>query len=580
MFDIIIKNGTIVDGSGKNSYRADLGIKDDKIIKIGDLSQEGAKTTIDAQNKMVVPGFIDPHTHTDLSILFEPSMTNFLQQGVTTVVGGNCGHSYGPVGDELYRAAIVDTKVAFKADPSYFEMTKLLMPKEKAVQALKSEYGIDMDWHSFGEYLDKCNEQPMDGNIVPLVGYSAIRGTVMGLDCCREASEEEIVQMEALTRQCMEEGAYGLSTGTDPQYVPGPFATFDETVRMLKIVKEYDGIFSSHTRNYDALGHCDRMGGYKDMLEQALQAQVRCNVSHVHTLGMGVDEASNAKAAQDTLAYFEEMAAKGVDLSFDVIPSPYSMDMTVPYFATFLRPFVLMSGSRQHLAENFKVPDFRKMIHRVVEDGLYPLLDSKNIMTSMYPILNVSIHSNPEYVGKNLYAYALEKQVDPLDLVMDMFSEDCDMRADMMLPDAVESNRIICQHEMAMMCSDGFSGDINMNFGLNDDLQMTPNPMNFSFAIRYLTQYAPTRFEDAIHVLTGKVADRFRIEKRGILAEGNYADIVVLDKERLHSYDRDPNPSQYPEGIDYVLVNGQITIDHKKHTNARNGRMLKKNRDN
>ena len=575
MYDTIIKNGTIVDGTGKEGYKADLAILDDKIVKIGDLTNESAKNIIDATGKMITPGFIDPHTHSDLSVLFNPSMENFLQQGVTTTIGGNCGHNYAPVGDDLYRAAIIDTKVAYAADPSYFQMTKLLLPKEAGVKALKEQYGIDMDWHSFKEYMEKCDKEPMDGNIAMLAGYSAIRGTVMGMDCCREASEEEIVKMEELTRQCMEEGAFGISTGTDPNYVPGPFATNEETIRMLKIVKEYEGIFSSHTKNYNDEGGPDRMGGYKFMLEQAKAAGIKCNVSHVHTLGMGADEASNAKAAQDTLAYFEEMAKDGLDLTYDVIPSPYSMDMTVPYFATFLRPFVLMCGSREHLAESFKVADFRQMIHAVIDAGLYPIMDTKNILMSMYPILIVSRHKNPKYVGQNLYAYATANNLDPLDMVMDMFSEDPDMGADMMLPDAVEANKILCQHPMAMMCSDGFTGGKDMNFGLNDELQMTPNPMNFSFSVRYLTNYASS-FENGVHVLSGKVAERFGIDGRGLLKEGYYADIVVIDKDKLHSYDRDENVFQYPDGIDMVFVNGTLTIDHKVHTKAHAGRMLRK----
>lgn len=577
MFDVLIQNGLIMDGTGKAAYQADLGIIEDRIVEIGELKGKQAKSVVDASGKIVTPGFIDPHSHADLSVLFEPSMTNYLQQGVTTVVGGNCGHSYAPVGDELYRAAIIDTKVAFAAEPSYFEMTKLLMPKEAAAKALKEQYGISMNWHSFKEYLEQCDRQPMDGNIAPLVGYSAIRGAVMGLDCCREASEEEIKKMEELTRQCMEEGAFGLSTGTDLQYVPGPFATFDETVRMLKIVKEYDGIFSSHTRNMDSEGKPDRMGGYKDMIDQAMAAGVRCNVSHVHTLSMGIDEASNAQAAKETLQYFEDRVKQGADLSYDVIPSPYSMDMTVPYFATFLRPFVLMCGSRTHLSESFKVPDFRKMIHTVVKSGMYPFLDAENLMTSIYPILTISRHKNKDVLGKNLYALSQELNQDPLDLVMDLFAEDSDMGAEMVMPDAVMSNEILCRHPLAMMCSDGFTGDKTMNFGLNDDIQMTPNPMNFSFIVRYLTQYAPEQFEEAIHCISGKVAERFGIEKRGVIKEGYFADLVILDREALHSYDRDEIVFQYPEGIDQVYVNGILTIDHKQHTAAAAGRMLRKN---
>ena len=218
------------------------------------------------------------------------------------------------------------------------------------------------------------------------------------------------------------------------------------------------------------------------------------------------------------------------------------------------------------------------MVHAVIDAGLYPLLDEKNLMMSMYPILTISRHQNPAHLGKNLYAYATELKKDPLDLVMDLFAEDCDMGADMAMPSAVESNDILCTHRMAMPCSDGFTGDKSMNFGLNEDIQMTPNPMNYSFIIRYLTRYQnQITLEELIHNVTMKPAVRFGIEKRGSLQVGNYADIVIFDREALHSYDRDANMSQYPEGIEYVLVNGVVTIDHKRHTQAAAGRMLRKN---
>ena len=210
-FDLLIKNGLVVDGTGADTFRADVGVRAGRIAAIGDLSEASAETTIDASGKCVTPGFIDPHSHADLSVLFQPSMTNYLMQGVTTVVGGNCGHSYAPVGDEMYRAAIIDSRVQYAANPSYFQMTQLLFPKADAVRALREEYGVEMDWHSFSEYLDRCNAQPMDGNIAPLAGYSAIRGTVMGLDCLREATDAELDAMERLTRECMEQGAFGRS---------------------------------------------------------------------------------------------------------------------------------------------------------------------------------------------------------------------------------------------------------------------------------------------------------------------------------------------------------------------------------
>ncbi len=576
MFDLIIRNGLVCDGTGRDAYRADIGVRDGRIAAIGDLSVQTAKSEYDAHGKTVAPGFIEPHSHADLSILFFPSMESYLRQGVTTVVGGNCGHSFAPVGDEVYRAAIVDQRVMFRAKPSYFESTSFLLPLEKAKEGLREEYGIEMDWSSFSDYIDKVNSLPPDANIVPLAGYSAIRAAVMGTDCLREATPEELDRCEALTRRCMDEGAFGLSSGTDPQYIPGPFATDEEMVRMLKVVAERGGVFASHTRNVTRDGRPDRMEGYREMLRQARAAGVRAHVSHVHTLGMGATPEACAQAARDTLRYFEEEAANGLDLSFDVIPSPYSMDFTVPYFATFLRLFVLMSGSRQQLARNLRVPDFCKMVRLVIENGMYPLLDPKEI-TSVYSIVTVSRHKNPAHLGKNLAQYARELGRDPLDLTLELFAEDCDMCGAMALPGMDEANKLLCEHPLAIPCADGISGSKDISFGLNEDIDMMQNPMGLSFMIRWMLLHGKPRFEDTIRQITGFVAERFNIPQRGRLEEGYFADIVVLDRSRLKSHDRDENPLQYPEGIDLVVVNGVETVRDGAMTGAHAGRMLRKN---
>ena len=273
------------------------------------------------------------------------------------------------------------------------------------------------------------------------------------------------------------------------------------------------------------------------------------------------------------------MEAEGLDLSYDVIPSPYSMDLTVPYFSMFLRPFVLLCGGRKEFARQLQAGDVRKLVHTVVEQGLYPALDDSKLMTSVYPILMVSRHATrPQAIGMNLLAYAQSLDKKPLDAVLDLFMEDPDMGVDMALPDSVESNEILCRHRLAMPCADGFSADKDTNLGINEDLSMLANPMNLSCMIRWLLLHGKERFEDSIRQITSYPAERFGIKDRGILTEGAYADIVVLEKERLYSHDRDENPLQYPEGIDYVFVNGQLTIDHKRQVKGvKAGRMLKKN---
>lgn len=573
MYDVLIQGGTLCDGTGNDAYKADIAVKGERIVKIGDLSKETAKTVIHAEGRTVTPGFIEPHSHADLTCLIHPEMEGYLRQGVTTVVGGNCGHAMAPLGEEIYRCGIVDFAVQSKADPKYFDLITLMLPKEKAKAALKELYNIDLDWSTLEEYRQKVNAAGIGCNIAPLAGYSAIRQAVMGADANREATAEELDRLEEMVEQCMKEGAFGLSTGLDPQYVPGLFATDEETIRMLKIVAKYGGIFTSHTFNSRMDGTGNRMDGYQAMLEQARAAGVRANVSHVHVLGMAAAPEDGLKAARDTVRYFEEMESAGLDLSYDVIPSPYSTDFTIPYFAFFLRPFVLMSGSRAQLGRNFRVPDFRKMVHMVVEGGMFPTFDP-NQPVNYYPMLAVLRHRNPAHVGKVLASYAQELGKNPLDLVMDLFAEDPDMEANLPMAGFAEANDFLCRHRMAMPCSDGFGCGIDVNFTGDQEIPLYPNPMSISFIPRFLTMHGKERLEDTIRQMTGYAAERFGIRDRGIIREGAFADLAVLDMKRIKSYDCDPNPLQYPDGFDCVLVNGKVAVQTGKFLNTCSGRML------
>jgi N-acyl-D-amino-acid deacylase len=576
MFDLIIRNGTIVDGTGNDAYKGDIGIEGKKITAIGSLADATAKREIDAAGKYVTPGFIEPHCHADLGVLMTPTMESYLMQGVTTVVGGNCGHAMAPMSDEVYRSAIVDFPVIFKADPKYFELVTLMVPKKSAEQAIGELYGIDLDWHTFDEYIDKCNKSGMDCNIVPLAGYSAIRGAVMGMDSMRPATDDEIVKLEESVRACMLAGAYGLSTGLDPQYIPGPFATDEETIKMLKIVREYDGIFSSHTFNQRLDGTGGRMDGYRTMIEQAKAAGVRANVSHIHVLGMSTEDDGGLTAARDTLRYFDEAIRAGADLSYDIIPSPNMTDFTVPYFAFFLKPFLLMCGSRKKLAENFAVPDFRLMVRKVIEGGMYPVLDEAQPM-NYFAMLTVLKHSDRSFVGHTFSDIASSRNQSALDAMMDLFATDPDMEANISMASFGNAVDLLVKQPMAMVCADGMCCTKDTNFTGNPEIPLLPNAMTLSFIPTYILNYGEPRFEDTIRRISGFVAERFGIAKRGVLQQGNYADIVVLDKDNLYSYDKDENFLQYPEGFDHVIVNGTPVIEKKVHLKTAPGQMLRKN---
>lgn len=298
-YDIIIKGGIIVDGTGREGYRADIGVKGGVIASIGALSGSGAGRVIDAGGRPVTPGFIEPHSHADMTLLFHPSMETYLMQGVTTVVSGNCGHGMAPMGDEVYRTAVDADRAATDAlAPSFFgALPPLYVEKAKIAPLLREKYGVELDWHSFSDFNHKCEGLHIDCNVAPLVGHSAIRCAVMGMDCQREPTEDELRAMEALTRECMEQGAFGFSTGRDPTYLPSCLADDGEIVRLLKAVGEYGGIFTSHTSNFTPEGDFSASAGYDEFFRQAKAAGVRFNLSHVQLTSEEPSEAMREAAS-------------------------------------------------------------------------------------------------------------------------------------------------------------------------------------------------------------------------------------------------------------------------------------------
>lgn len=573
MLDVLIKNARIYDGTGGEAFSGDIGIQGDTITALGGSLGEEAAVVIDAAGRAATPGFIDPHCHVDTTLPLAPGMDAYLRQGVTTVVAGNCGHAIAPMGEEVYRGPILDSRLADRIDPNYFSDIPLLFPREAAAKALKEVHGIDAAWRSLGEFMAACDKLPPGGNVALLAGYSAIRSAVMGMDCERPATETELDKLAALTEECMAAGAFGLSTGRDPQYVPGPSASLPEMARALDIVKGHGGIFASHTYNVSPEGKFDRMGGYREMIDLGMEAGVRMQVSHAHVMGMAETAAEGVKAAEATIACFEEYRAKGADLTFDVIPSPHCADITVPYFAFFIKPLVLLSGSRAHLAENLRVPDFRKMVHCLVDNGMLPMLDERSPRFRLYPF-HVERHRNPAWAGKSFAACAKALGCSMLDAMMTLFAEDPDMAAGMSGAHLEGAVDLLCRHPLAMPCSDGMSYAADYNLSA-PEIPVYPNAMNVSFIPRYLLRYGQEDFAGAVHRASGMVAERFGIEKRGVLKVGNFADVVLLDREKLRSHDEE-DPLRAPDGVEYVIVNGKICVEKGALLRKDAGRMLRR----
>ena len=572
MYDIIIKNGLVIDGTGRDAYPADIAIKGDRIAQIGGLSSSQAGEIMDAAGKYVTPGFIEPHSHADISLLFEPSLEAYLMQGVTTVVGGNCGHSMAPMGDAVYRTAITsDLPVQRQANPLLFDPIALYMEKAPAAKALKERFNIDLDWHSFGEYNRKCDALPLDGNVAPLIGHSAVRNAVMGMDCLREATEAEIIEMECLVRDAMAAGAFGLSTGRDPSYVPGPFATDWEIIRLLKIVGEYDGIFTSHTKNFKD-GILNRMPGYQEMFLQAKAAGVRAHVAHVHLMGAEDTEETAVAEARRVIDYYETCNRSGLDISYDIIPLTSDFH-AVGFLAQVFSPLVVMLGSRQRLSELLKYPDFREYVREMVKSGRLGALDP-DAQRNFYQRGYILAHKDTRYEGRKLLDCAQELGRSPLELTLDLMAQDSDARCGSRFQNWNRAYDILINHPLAMPCADNGSGGKDTDPGtLTPALPQEVMPIMYQYIPTFIRR-RPGRLEDTVHQMSGYPARRFGIQERGTLTVGHFADIVVLNMDKLNAFEL--KSAEYPDGFEHVIVNGVPTIENRRHLGASAGRILRK----
>ncbi len=434
---------------------------------------------------------------------------------------------------------------------------------------------MDLDWQTFDEFNQKCDTLPLGCNLAPLIGYSAVRTAVMGGDCRRQATEGEIQDMEIVVRDCMDTGAFGISTGRDPIYIPGPFATDEEMHRMVKIVADSDGVFASHTFNRNQQRKPDRIAGYDEMVRQARGTGVKLNISHVHVMNMAQNGEDAVKAAKETLDYFDRLLALGTDLTYDVIPSATCADYTLPSFGFFIRPLVLMEGTKRKLAELFRQEAFRQQVRTMVKDGKLPTLD-ENSNTCWLGEFLITKHKNPAYRGKYLTHCAEILRLPSLEGLMTIFAEDPDMAVCMAAPDFQQAVDLLCSQEIAMPCSDGDSRSKDTNLSGNPEIEVYPNSMNIGYIPYYLNKYGEKNFPKAVSQASGFVAERFGIEKRGVIKEGNFADLVIMDRGALRSFEAEENPLQDPEGILYVLVNGKIAVDHDVLTQDAAGRVLRK----
>ncbi|MEM3562201.1 MAG: D-aminoacylase [Candidatus Jordarchaeaceae archaeon] len=524
--DIVIKNARIIDGTGNPWFKGELGITGEKIAEIDRSISTRGERVIDAKGLIVAPGFIDVHTHSDATSLMERSALNYISQGVTTSVIGNCGLSAAPLNKRTVKDLLTLVAPDFKGDPT--EM-----------------------WTSFGGYLDFLTFVGSAINVVPLVGHNTIRIAVMGIEE-RDPSEEELGEMRRLTEQSMREGAFGLSAGLI--YVPGIFTKTEELIELCKVVSKYEGIFTIHIRGEGDTG----VQAIKEAIEIARTAQVPLEISHFKVEGK-----RNWGKAQERLRLIEDARSEGVDVTADFYPYTFALTFLHSLFPTWI-----FREGLEAIPEKLKNPTIREQLReyfRLAGDvvGISEVEDWRTVV--------LSNPSKPRYKGKSVLEIAEEQRRDVIDTVCELVQSEGLSLGILLLWMSEEDVNIIAKHPLTMVGSDGA-------------VVTSPKEMihpryygTFTKVLGYnVREKRLMGLEEAVRKMTSLPAQRFRLKDRGVLREGNYADCVIFDPERVRDCATIEEPNRLSEGIEYVIVNGTVVFEHGKFVGKYPGKILRK----
>jgi N-acyl-D-aspartate/D-glutamate deacylase len=530
-FDILIRGGSIIDGSGAPAVAGDLGIHDGRIATIGPALSGDAARTIDATGLVVSPGFIDIKTHSDFTLPINPKAESKVRQGVTTEIIGHCGFSVAPV---------LPGKVALLRD--YLSPSAPWLPFREM---------------GFPEYLDTFPATAVNAGM--LVGHSTLRLMVMGMEA-RPPTPVELARMTALLEEALDAGALGLSSGLFTS--PGSYAGPDEMIALCNVVKRHNGAYFTHLR--------DESNKVLEALEEAIQIAEVCGV-HVEIVHFKCSGMDNWGKTARALEMIEAARARGLDVDCDFYPYTAGSNPLKN-----ILPQWVQAGVVDAMIARLALPDTRERIRADIErDGL----NNWGRIPS-WDCVQISVSPNtPQFAGRTIAELAKESGQDPVDRLCDYLI--ADKGATRVLVTSIFEDDVedLVRSSLALVGSDG-----NCVATYGTVSQGMPHPRFYGTFPKVLCHYVRDRallpLEQAVHKMTGATARALKLKDRGLLREGFCADIAIFDPADFRDRATYADPHQYPTGDrTTVLVNGAIVVDNAVHTESLPGKVLRRSRD-
>jgi dihydroorotase/N-acyl-D-amino-acid deacylase len=529
-YDIIIRNGRIVDGSGRPAFRADVAVRGDRIAGIGNLRGAHAKRVIDARGQIVAPGFIDMLGQSEQYLLIDPRAMSKVMMGVTTEITGE-GESVAPLNDRIL----------------------------KEQEDFNRKYNLTVDWRTFDGYFKRLEQQGSGVNLGTFVGATQIREYVIGYDN-RPPTGAELEQMKTLVADAMKEGALGLSTSL--QYVPARFAKTDEIVELAKVARRHGGIYITHQRS-EANAIDDSM---KEVFEIARRANIPVEIWHFKTAYQ-----KNWGRMPEMLRRVAAARRQGLKITADVYP--YVAGSTS--LSACLPPWVLEGGTDKMLSRLQDARIRQQLKKEITTDSK----DWENIyLGSGGPggilIGSVVNRELEQWQGKRLSEIAQAQDKEPLEALFDFILADHAQTGAIFFMMKEEDMQAALKSPFVSICTD--SGARATDGPLSGSKSHPRGWGTYPRILgRYVREQKLLRLELAIHKMTGLPAANVGLRQRGLIRQGYFADITIFDPNTVIDRATFEEPNQYPVGINFVIVNGRLEVDGGKRTPVLAGRPLR-----